>query len=115
MTIEEIQRALQTICLERSGTHPDAEMVGMFAALESCGLKDFKPAPGRATLTFASFSFEDQEKLEKYAERLINEAHASLCAGVFKRDARYCARATMGRCMTSNEFTKRDTTRWLSR
>jgi hypothetical protein len=76
MTTEEIQQVLRTICLERSESHPDAEAV--FTALESLGLKQVKPAPGRTTLTFASFSFEDQELIEDYAENLINQAHA-LC------------------------------------
>src|SRR5262249_53941575 len=77
MTVEEIQGVLRSICLERSPwSHPDAELLA--EPLESLGLQSFKPAPGRATMTFASFSFEDQEQIEEYAERLINEAHA-LC------------------------------------
>ena len=70
MTIEEIQRVLQTICLERiAGAHPEA------AALES---QSFILAPGRTTLKFSNFSIEDQDQIEGYAEMLINEAHA-LC------------------------------------
>src|SRR5215475_12182640 len=68
---------LQTICLEREqGTHPDAEWLG--ATLESIDLQPFKPAPGRATLTFANLTFAQQDEIEGYAERLIEEAHA-LC------------------------------------
>jgi hypothetical protein len=82
MTIEEIQQVLRTICLERSaalrerGIQPDAEAV--FTTLESLGLKQVKPSPGRAALTFAGLSFEEQELIEDYAENLINQAHA-LC------------------------------------
>jgi len=79
MTIEEIQRAQRTICLERErGTHPDAELLGVFTTLESSGHSEFKPSPGRTTLTFATYTFAQQDQIEEYAETLINEAHA-LC------------------------------------
>ena len=87
MTVEEIQRALLTLhreSLERSAalrervTHLDAEELDLFTTLESLGLKQVKPSPGRAALTFAGLSFEEQEQIEEYAEMLIDEAHA-LC------------------------------------
>ena len=75
MTIEEIQRVLQTICLERGAalreTHPDA-------AVEPRGLQSYKLSPVRTTLTFARFTFAQQEQIEGYAEMLVDEAHA-LC------------------------------------
>jgi len=84
MTVEEIQRVLRTICLERNGalqeleSHPEAEMQSIITTLESRGLNYVRPSTGRTTLTFASFSSEDQEQVEGYAEMLINEAH-TLC------------------------------------
>jgi hypothetical protein len=63
VSIEEIQRVLRVICLERRGAHPK---------------ESFKLAPNRMTLTFANFSFEEQEQIEGYAEMMIAEAHA-LC------------------------------------
>jgi hypothetical protein len=40
------------------------------------GLKYVKPAPGRTVLTFAGFTFDEQEQIEGYAQQLVKEAHA---------------------------------------
>ena len=80
MTVEEIRRVLRMVCLERMAAlregrmHPDQEET--FTTSESNGA--VKPSPKRTTLTFAGFSFEEQRRVEEYAETLINEAHA-LC------------------------------------
>lgn len=90
MTVEEIQRVLRTICLERSAamregeSQPDAEMLADILALESRGLQSFRPAPGRTTLAFTNLSFEEQEQVAAYAETLISEAHA-LCMRLQRR------------------------------
>ena len=57
---------------------PDSEIEAMFAAVESLGIKFYKPGPDRTTLTFANFTFDEQEQVEKYTQRLIDEAYA-LC------------------------------------
>ena len=85
MTIDDIQQFLRTLhqeSLERSATlrdrEPDSDFRAIFAELESHGLKQVKPSPGRATLTFSGLSYGEQEQIEEYAETLIDEAHA-LC------------------------------------
>src|SRR5262249_47967263 len=75
-TTEEIQQFLQTLHQESLESHLDAP--GLYADAESLGLKYVKPAPGRAALTFAGFTIEEQEQIVEYAEMLIDEAHA-LC------------------------------------
>ena len=76
MTVEEIQQVLRIIGLERvRGVHPDAGMPDSIKTVASYGLRS---APGRTTLTFANFSYSEQEQIEGYAERLVEEAHA-LC------------------------------------
>src|SRR5215470_12545140 len=90
MNIEEIQQLLRTLhreSLERSAelmTHLDAEELDIFTTLESLGLKQVKPSPGRGALTFSGLSYEEQEQIEDYAEMLIDEAHA-LCLRLQKR------------------------------
>src|SRR5215831_9915926 len=83
MTVDEIQRFLRTLyqeSLERSAAlrDRDSDFRAIFAELESHGLKQIKPSPGRAALTFAGLSFEEQEQIEDYAEMLIDESH-TLC------------------------------------
>src|SRR5262245_11194662 len=96
MTTQEIQHALQAIQREsrewsaalrtarQREPHSDEDVLAVFAAFESWELKYCNPAPGRTTLTFASFTFEEQEQLEGYAEQFINEAHA-LCLRLQER------------------------------
>src|SRR5262249_11106557 len=90
MTVDEIQQVLRTLhreSLERSVelvTHLDAEELDVFTTLESLGLKQVKPSPGRAALTYSGLSYEEQEQIEEYAETLIDEAHA-LCMRLQER------------------------------
>src|SRR5215813_11642480 len=89
MTVDEIQRFLRTLyqeSLERSAALRDrvSDFRAIFAELESHGLKQVKPSSGRAALTFAGLSFEEQEQVEDYAEMLIDEAHA-LCMRLQER------------------------------
>jgi len=81
MTVEEIQQVLRTLhrdSLERSATlrspHSGADLMAMYAVVESEWMEDVRPAPSRTTLTFAGFSFEEQEQIEEYAQQLIDEA-----------------------------------------
>jgi len=86
MTIEEIQRFLRTLHQEQIDAlrDRDSDFRAIFAELESHGLKQVKLSPGRAALTFAGLSFEEQEQIEDYAETLIAEAHA-LCMRLQER------------------------------
>ncbi len=80
MTAKEIQRVLQTLhreSLEQTliigDRKTESELRAIFAALEPFGLKHDKL--GGATVTLARFSFDEQDQIERYAQRLISEAH----------------------------------------